>query len=317
VVYVARGVRKAALHLEEAVAAERRSREDAERGRQALEVVTESRARLLRGFTHDVKNPLGAADGHLALLEDGVLGALAHKQRESVGRARRAIRQALHLIGQLLDIARAEAGQLEITIAPARMDALLRDVADDFRAMAAAKNIALDVDVAAELPRLLTDVTRVDQILGNLVSNAVKYTPPGGHVTVRAGIEESPAGRHLLRVSVVDSGSGIAPDRLPLLFREFTRLDPGAAHGSGIGLAISQRIAKALGGAITVESTPGVGSTFTLRIPVEIERSAHAGPRVTDAARPADETPTDTAPRGAVPRRDASRPDRRARSGPR
>lgn len=224
--------------------------------------VVESRQRLVRGFTHDVKNPLGAADGYLALLEEGVMGKLGEQHQTTIGRVRRSIRQALELIARLLDVARAEAGQLDIHRAPVDVAELVRDVADAFRAQAAAKHQVLDVELPGDVSAIETDAMRVRQVVGNLISNAVKYTPAGGHLAVR--VASLPT--HL-EIAVADDGAGIPEEKRALLFTEFTRFDPAAAEGAGIGLAISQHIAHALGGEITVQSAVGAGSTFTLRLP--------------------------------------------------
>lgn len=240
-----------------------------------LERVTRSRTRLIRGFTHDVKNPLGAADGSLALLEDGVLGELTAKQLDSVRRGRRSIRAALDLIGHLMDLARAEAGQISIRREPTDIRALIAEVTEEFRAQAETGQLTLTIDVPPELPLIDTDPARARQILVNLVSNAVKYTSAGGRVTVRAELLEGAPAHAVaatatgswLTVDVTDTGSGIKAEDRALLFQEFSRFDPGAAQGSGIGLAISQRVARALGGEIRVRSEPGVGSTFTLWLP--------------------------------------------------
>lgn len=249
---------------------EHRARQAAETQRKQLEHVTESRARLIRGFTHDVKNPLGAADGHLALLEEGIRGPLAPAQQESVGRARRSIRVALDLIGQLLDLARAESGQIAARREPVDVCVVVREVVDAFTATAEGKRLSLAAELPEELPTIVSDAGRLRQILANLVSNAVKYTPEGGRVDVRAIVtdgEKAPAAGTWFAVEVVDNGRGIEPDQLPFLFQEFTRFDPQAAEGSGIGLAISERLARALGGSITVESEVARGSRFTLWIP--------------------------------------------------
>ena len=112
------------------------------------------------------------------------------------------------------------------------------------------------------MPPVETDPTRLRQVVGNIVSNAVKYTPEGGHLAIHVGAKA----RELV-IDVSDDGPGIAEEKLPMLFTEFTRFDPTAAEGAGIGLAISQKIAQALGGQITVESRVGAGSTFTLHLP--------------------------------------------------
>jgi signal transduction histidine kinase len=245
--------------------------EMSERRRSELERVTESRTRLVRGFTHDVKNPLGAADGYLSLLEDGVIGPLPERQRETVTRIRRSIRQALELIAQLLELARAEAGQLEIHPCPTDVGDEVRDVADAFIAQAEAKQLEIEVVVDAALPRVETDPARLRQVVGNLISNAVKYTPEHGHINVRTGFAVDGATRdeHEIRITVSDDGPGISKDKLPLLFTEFTRFDPNAAEGTGIGLAISKRIAQALGGDISLDTKSSRGACFVLHLPIQ------------------------------------------------
>ena len=251
------------------------ARAAAEARREEVERVTASRARLIRGFTHDVKNPLGAADGFLALLEDGILGDLAPKQLESVRRVRRSIGAALGLIGYLLDLARAEAGQLEIHRDILDLGATAREVSEDFRAEADSKQLSLALDeTGPESLTVCSDHARVRQVLSNLVSNAVKYTKPGGNIRIRVEPRPKPGAENgeWVAIDVADNGPGVAPEQQPRLFDEFARFDPGAAQGSGIGLAISERVARALDGAITVVSEVGVGSTFTLWLPANAER---------------------------------------------
>ena len=236
--------------------------------------VIESHERLIRGFTHDVKNPLGAADGYLAMLEMGVGGDMSEVQTQSVGRARQSIHTALDLISGLLDIERAEAGQLDLRPVLMDLNAATREIVDDFRAAAEAKALTLKVEVPDREGALVvrSDTARVRQIFANLVSNAVKYTQSTGNIVVGAravSSEDAPWRGHWVAVSVTDNGPGIPVEKQGLVFREFARFDPGAAAGSGIGLAISRRLARALGGEITFASTPGVGSTFTVWLPVE------------------------------------------------
>jgi PAS domain S-box-containing protein len=249
------------------LAREREARAEADRRREEVERVTESRTRLMRGFTHDVKNPLGAADGYAQLLQDGILGELTDKQRESIDRIRGSIRTSLHLIQDLLELAKTEAGQLELERVPVDAAQLARDAAEDFRAQASSAGLTLDV---RDMPALVvhTDPKRVRQILSNLLSNAVKYTRQGG-ITVsgstHADAQGSGSGRIAIRVA--DSGLGVPETKREVIFREFTRLDPTAPQGAGVGLAISRRIARLLDGDITVESVEGRGSTFTLWLP--------------------------------------------------
>ena len=248
--------------------------EDSERKRAELEHVMESRARLVRGFSHDVRNPLGAVEGYLELLRDGVLGALNPTQVEHLDRAKRSLAAALGLIDDLLELARAEAGQLDIRLAPTDVREAVRELTEEYRLRADAAQLTIELDLPAEFPIIQSDPARVRQVVGNLLSNAVKYTPAGGHV--RASVRLSPSGPPHLRgparsewivASVQDDGPGIPHEKKELLFQEFVRLDPNVGTGVGIGLAISRRVAYALGGAITVESEPGQGSTFALWLP--------------------------------------------------
>lgn len=196
---------------------------------------------------------------------------MTDKQRTTLTKVRRSIRHALELIAHLLDIARAEAGQLEIRRRKTDIGAQVSEIAEAFTAQAKSKQLDIDVSLAPDLPLIETDPTRLRQVVGNLISNAVKYTPPGGHITVRTCLDAASQEQsdREIAITVADDGAGIAADKLPHLFTEFTRFDPGAAEGAGIGLAISQSIARALGGAISVESELGKGSTFVLHLPVQ------------------------------------------------
>jgi PAS domain S-box-containing protein len=245
--------------------------EDSERRSIELQQVMESRSRLMRGFSHDVKNPLGAADGFLQLLEEGIMGDIDERQREAMGRARRAIAEALKLIDELLAFARAEAGELTVESRALDLRATVREVVEGYRAGAEAKGLAISGRVPEHFPIIDSDASRVRQILGNLLTNAIKYTPAG---EVRVELELGRGGAisrsgSWAAVAVVDSGPGISPAEQSELFQEFSRLDSAASMaGAGIGLAISRRIAHALGGDITVASEMGRGSTFTLWLPI-------------------------------------------------
>ena len=249
---------------------------DRKRSEMELERITESRTGLIRGFTHDIKNPLGAADGYLSLLGDGIYGELTSEQGAIIGRARKSIGTALDLIAHLLELARAESGQLEIHPVMTDVRARVLTIAEAFRPQADIKGLSLDVELPSELPEIESDPARVQQVLGNLMSNAVKYTPGGGHVTIRASANNgaSPSSApSSVTIEVIDDGPGISAENQERLFQEFTRFDPHAAHGAGIGLAISQRIANALGGTITVDSEPGVGSNFRLSLPLRMAKA--------------------------------------------
>ncbi len=240
-----------------------------------------ARADLIRGFTHDVKNPLGVADGYAELLLLGLRGELAPPQRETVSRIRGAIHGALEITEELLDLNRLESGGLRIEREPCDLTALVRDAVQHHAAAASAAGLSIHFVESGNKPpsTTYTDPNRARQVLQNLLSNAVKYTRPPGEVTVRVdfhtGSPDSPGA--WARVSVRDTGVGIAQEDHDRIFNEFHRVPGSAASGHGLGLAISRRLARLLGGDITVESTPGEGSTFTLSLPLRQHVEAERG----------------------------------------
>ena len=228
-----------------------------------------SRSGLMRGFTHDVKNPLGAADGFATLLVEGAYGKLEDAQLAGVERIRGSLQNALSLIEELHEFARIEVGELGINLDKVALDELLDGLVDEYRAAATQKSLHLTIshDHAPQVIR--TDARRLRQILGNLISNAIKYTDAGQVVVSSAAAAAGPATNAgpWVALAVTDTGIGIPDEKFDQLFKEFSRLDPDDKPGAGLGLAISQRLAEALGGRITVDSSAGRGSTFTLWLP--------------------------------------------------
>jgi signal transduction histidine kinase len=260
--------------------------EQSEERRRKLETVEQSRARLLRGFSHDIKTPLSNADGFLQLLELGLRGPLAPQQLDTLRRARGALSNGLRMLRDLLDFAVASTGRVSLLIAEATITDIVDEVVESHRAAAEQKKIVLRLQNMPG-PLLRTDVDRVRQVLDNLISNAVKYTGAGGEVTVTTAVAESgfdnQQGRWM-RIDVADNGIGIPPEFHSKVFQEFTRLQPHVQAGAGIGLAISQSLALALGGRITLVSEAGTGSTFTLWLPL-LGRTESAAPPPVDTAR--------------------------------
>jgi signal transduction histidine kinase len=247
-----------------------RAEEESRRQRQDLEHVMEIQARLVRGFSHDLKNPLGAARGHADLLATGVKGDLAPDQRQSVERIRANIEASLDLIEDLVSYASRKLEKLDIRPAPTDIRRVVREIAGEYRAQVEAAGLDLQLDLPEDFPLIRSDRIRIRQILGNLLSNAVKYTTRGT-VELRAEVHENGGtsdGKEAVAIRVSDTGTGIPAEKQSLLFQEFARLNPTATAGVGLGLAISRTIAHALAGEITVESTEGQGSTFTLWLPL-------------------------------------------------
>jgi len=244
--------------------------DEAIEGRKRLQQVITSRSRLMRGFSHDVKNPIGAADGYAELLSEGVYGALTAEQHESIVRMRRCMHGALALIDDLHELARAETGHLDISPELVDLVDLVRHLVEEYQATAEAGGLVLTSTVATDIPLIRTSRTRLRQIASNLLSNAIKYTRTGSVTVIvsrRVPADDGDAVDWAL-IEVTDTGIGIAPDKFDLIFQEFGRVGGSETPGAGLGLAISRLLAQALGGRITVASEPGRGSTFTLWLPL-------------------------------------------------
>jgi signal transduction histidine kinase len=222
----------------------------------------EARAALLRGVTHDVKNPLGAAAGYAELLTDGIVGPLTPPQRDMVGRIHRLVNVSVSTVTDLLELARADGG-LHLEHATVDLATIAREIVDDHDGMARERSLVLAMEESASV-FVITDPVRVRQILANLVSNAIKYTPPGGRVTVslvRADGDPPRTG-----IEVRDTGPGIPEEVQSQLFDEFFRVHSGTSvvSGNGLGLAISRRLARLLHGDVTFRPGSPSGSVFTL-----------------------------------------------------
>lgn len=241
--------------------------EQARAARAQLERAMESRNRLMRGFSHDVKNPLGAADGYAALIESEDFGPITKDQRRGIARLRLALQRALSLIDDLHQLARVETGDVPMHLDHTDLAQLVLGLADEYRATADARCLDLVVDVEPTLPMAVTDGARVRQIVANLLSNAIKYTDEGS-VTLYASSQhgDDPRDSHIL-IRVADTGPGIPSDKLDYIFDEFTRLSD-RRPGAGVGLAISRHLASAIGCRLDATSEVGKGSTFTLTIPL-------------------------------------------------
>jgi signal transduction histidine kinase len=245
----------------------------AEDGRRALALATEQRVTLVRGLTHDLKNGLGAASGFATLLRDEIAGPLTARQRDHVLRIGRIIEQTIGAVENALTVARTADASLPVRRHQEDLRALVLESAADYVAAAEQAGLTLRAEFAEDLPRVETDPSLVSNIIGDLLSNAIKYTPPGGQIWLRASsrhfsIHEWKAGPWVV-AEVRDTGPGIPEPLREQVFNEFFRA-PGAsatARGQGIGLAMSRRVARLLGGDLTVESEEGQGSTFTLWLP--------------------------------------------------
>jgi ammonium transporter len=235
-----------------------------EMARDAATEAASAKSRFLASMSHELRTPLNAIIGFTRLVSRNADG-LPSKQVDNLSKILISAERLLALIDEILDLSRVEAGVVGLDISEKRIADVLREVAESLEPLVDRPRVQLVVDADAALPKVATDQDKLRHILLNLLSNAIKYTDDGT-ITVRA---ESADGR--LKVAVSDTGIGIASDELDKVFLEFHRAASTGArqrNGTGLGLTISQRLARALGGAITVESRQGHGSTFTLDLPL-------------------------------------------------
>jgi nitrogen-specific signal transduction histidine kinase/ActR/RegA family two-component response regulator len=228
------------------------------------------KARFLATMSHELRNPLSGIIGVADLLDHTRLDDV---QKTYVSGLRTSSDHLLGLVNNVLDYTRIDSGKLELDRGQVDPRVCVHEVLQITEALAQTKGIALRSEIAPGTPaRFIGDATRLRQILLNLVSNAIKFTERGT-VTLATALEGVADGHATLVFRVSDTGVGVPPERLPSLFDTFTQLDASTAGkhgGSGLGLAIVRRLAKAMNGELTATSKPGEGSTFSLRIPIEL-----------------------------------------------
>jgi signal transduction histidine kinase len=235
----------------------------------ALDRQHEAQLVSLAGVAHDLRNPLSALKMALATLSARE-EAYAGPTDRTLAIVRRQVDRLDRMVGDLLDAARIESGQLDLRIEECDVRPILDDVCELYRSISPGHRIALNAPSAPV--RLPCDRLRIEQVLGNLVSNAVKYSPEGGRIEVALSLIEDAA-----VISVSDCGLGIDRERQARVFQPFQRASSDAIPGVGLGLFVAKRIVEAHAGRIEMESAPGEGSTFRVRLPIHpVARSAGA-----------------------------------------
>lgn len=224
---------------------------------------TRARDELLAIVAHDLRNPLNAISMTCSLLLEGTSGSERATEHKQLTMMRRASERMNRLIHDLLDVKRIEQGRLAVDPRPETISVIVRGAMDMLRPLAEAQALALETEVQDDLPKVLADSPRIQQVLSNLVGNAIKFTPRGGRITVSARAESAE-----VRVSVIDTGAGIPADQLPHIFGRFWQSRRADDRGIGLGLAIARGIVEAHQGRIWVESRLGEGSAFYFTVPV-------------------------------------------------
>jgi signal transduction histidine kinase len=232
------------------------------------EGIATSESRFLAKFTHELRTPLTSLIGWADLLNRGLYGELPERAHEPLAYMRRNGQTLLHLINDILDFAKIEAGRFTIERSAVDLAAVIHDVVGAMQPLVQERGLTLEIDIAAGLPLVYAHRERLGQVLTNLVANAIKFTD-AGVILVRATADAD-----RVRFSVMDSGIGIAPEQQRVIFEEFQQIaseNQVYYPGTGLGLPISKRLMALMDGTLTVESIPGVGSTFYGEVPIVSE----------------------------------------------
>ncbi|HMI49812.1 MAG TPA: response regulator, partial [Gemmatimonadaceae bacterium] len=254
-----------------------------------LEEASRMKSEFLANMSHELRTPLNAIIGFSEVLVDGLVGEMTDQQRGFLSDIFSSGKHLLSLINDILDMSKIEAGKMTLDLEPVEVPSLFANSLSIIREKAAARHINLTMDAPDELGTIRSDARKVKQIVYNLLSNAVKFTSERGDVTLRAErvprsevgqLSESSMGRtfpladseftDFLKITVTDSGMGISPEGLNLLFKPFSQVDSGLARkfeGTGLGLAMVKLLADLHGGSVAVESEVGKGSRFTVWLP--------------------------------------------------
>ena len=274
------GASRAELQMQtaEAEAAHR----EAERTRTQAEAASRAKSDFLRVMSHELRTPLNAIGGYTELMELELRGPITEAQRRDLGRIRASQQHLLGLISGVLDLSRIESGRVAYQLETIVLDPFLAAIDDLVGPQATAKLVSLDYIPAESGLAVRADAEKVRQIMLNLISNAIRHTPPEGRITMSVGSDDG----SMVGITVADTGGGIAQDALERIFEPFVQLDrtlTSLHEGLGLGLSISRDLARGMGGDLTVESRIGEGSRFTLSLPrAEVASAPASRPRSGD-----------------------------------
>jgi PAS domain S-box-containing protein len=255
-----------------------------------VQEVNRLKSEFLANMSHELRTPLNAIIGFAQLMRDGRVGPVSENHKEYLDDILSSGRRLLELINDVLDLARIESGKMEFIAEPVEISPIVDQVRAILHKAAANKHLSIAVDISPELETLVLDAARLKQVLYNYLSNAIKFTPDGGHISIHALRENADH----FRLEVRDTGIGIPAERIGELFAEFKQLDSGSNkrhQGTGLGLALTRKIVEAQGGRVGVHSSAGEGSVFFAvlprravgsrdNLPTQIDIHTLPGPRI-------------------------------------
>jgi two-component system phosphate regulon sensor histidine kinase PhoR len=232
----------------------------------ALRLLDRMKSEFVSTVSHEIRGPMNSVMMQLKVVTDGLAGEIGEKQQQIIGRASDRISSLVQMASELLDLARIESGLIAVEYETVRMAELLEDQVNFHRARAKSESISLELLSCPDLPAISANRRNMEEVLSNLIANAIKYTPSAGRVWVRAGVE-----KNYLRIDVSDTGLGLTEEDKNRIFTKFYRVKNEHTRyiqGTGLGLSIVKNIVESHHGRIVVESKPGAGSTFSVFLPV-------------------------------------------------
>jgi len=232
-----------------------------------LQKANRLKSEFLASMSHELRTPLNAIMGYAALLADRIYGDVNERQEEGLRRIHVSAQHLLALINDILDLAKIEAGKMPLHLAPVSVALVVAEISQQVEPIVRRKKLSFSTDLPGDLPVMISDETKIKQVLLNLLSNAVKFTNIGG-VVVRVRIDDD-----LVQVDIEDTGIGIRPEDMEAIWEDFRQVDQSRTRefgGTGLGLSITRKLIQALGGSVRVESEYGKGSTFSVSLPLQL-----------------------------------------------